>query len=228
MTQPEPPDAEPRAAAGWYPDPEDPAQLRYWDGSSWTEHRAPAHQPAAAPASAVAFVQGAPALYNVYDEAADLNRVLTPYQRDISSQHALTRFPTWAVVVLHFLTLGLFTLIYQGLKFSRLPLVKDNDFKAGKGIGFMFIPLFGYYWIFRFTLSLTDRLNFQLRLRGERPSISRGLALATCIAAVIPYADLVAFLILFPIVAGQWQAATNHIVDISRQPVDPAPPALSA
>ena len=25
----------------WYTDPEDPAQYRYWDGSQWTDHRAP-------------------------------------------------------------------------------------------------------------------------------------------------------------------------------------------
>jgi hypothetical protein len=28
--------------AGWYADPEDPSQQRYWDGSAWTEHRTPA------------------------------------------------------------------------------------------------------------------------------------------------------------------------------------------
>lgn len=27
--------------AGWFVDPEDPRQLRWWDGSAWTEHRAP-------------------------------------------------------------------------------------------------------------------------------------------------------------------------------------------
>jgi len=32
----------PSAAAGWYPDPENPAQGRYWDGLAWTELR---HQP---------------------------------------------------------------------------------------------------------------------------------------------------------------------------------------
>ena len=27
---------------GWHPDPDDPTQQRYWDGTAWTEHRAPA------------------------------------------------------------------------------------------------------------------------------------------------------------------------------------------
>lgn len=27
--------------AGWYDDPEHPAQFRYWDGAQWTEHRSP-------------------------------------------------------------------------------------------------------------------------------------------------------------------------------------------
>ena len=30
------------ASAGWYIDPQDPSQQRYWDGASWSDHRAPA------------------------------------------------------------------------------------------------------------------------------------------------------------------------------------------
>lgn len=37
-----------QTSAGWHPDPHDPSQLRYWDGSQWTDHRAPAQQPTSA------------------------------------------------------------------------------------------------------------------------------------------------------------------------------------
>lgn len=40
--------------AGWYADPHDPNQQRYWDGSIWTEHTAPVAAPPPPP-------QGAPA-----------------------------------------------------------------------------------------------------------------------------------------------------------------------
>ncbi len=44
----------------WYPDPKDPALLRYWDGATWTEHTSPA-QPAqtAEPAQAAQATQTA-------------------------------------------------------------------------------------------------------------------------------------------------------------------------
>ncbi|GAA1143616.1 hypothetical protein GCM10009630_47480 [Kribbella jejuensis] len=36
-------------AAGWYDDPEDPAQQRYWDGTAWTDHRRPQPSPQSPP-----------------------------------------------------------------------------------------------------------------------------------------------------------------------------------
>ena len=189
---------------GWYTDPHDAASLRYWDGSAWTQHTAPAYLPPP-PGAASLWV-------NVYDPAVDLSQVVDAEQRERLLRHSLKRFPTWLVVVLHILTLGLFTVVYQGLKLSRLPLVRHDDFRAGKGIGFNFIPFFDLYWVFRFVLAVTDRLNFQFRLRGQPPPISRELALASCILHVIPYLNIAGWLLLEPMVAAQWQSATNKLV----------------
>ncbi|MFZ4434295.1 MAG: DUF2510 domain-containing protein [Microthrixaceae bacterium] len=40
------------ADAGWFPDPMDPAMVRYFDGTNWTEHTQPNPQVAAAPPTA--------------------------------------------------------------------------------------------------------------------------------------------------------------------------------
>jgi hypothetical protein len=41
----------PPTPAGWYPDPDGSGGQRYWDGSGWTEHRAPAAPEPAEPAA---------------------------------------------------------------------------------------------------------------------------------------------------------------------------------
>ena len=46
--------------ANWYADPQDPARLRYWDGTAWTEHVAPAAPAAPIPAAPIPAMSGAP------------------------------------------------------------------------------------------------------------------------------------------------------------------------
>lgn len=48
--------AEQPGAAGWYPDPEQVDTVRYWDGSTWTEQRAPASASRAIAPSGIAGV----------------------------------------------------------------------------------------------------------------------------------------------------------------------------
>ncbi len=38
------------SASGWYPDPDDTGGLRFWDGNTWSEHRARLSAPSSAPA----------------------------------------------------------------------------------------------------------------------------------------------------------------------------------
>lgn len=54
--------------AGWYPDPQEPSNLRYWDGQAWTESTAPAAPPAApaAPPAPPAPAAGEPGAYPSY------------------------------------------------------------------------------------------------------------------------------------------------------------------
>jgi hypothetical protein len=189
--------------AGWYSNPENAAQLRYWDGSQWTHHTAAAAQLAAS----------GTATANPYD--AHFNVAALPEeQRQEYMRHELKSFPSWAVVVLSIVTFGIFGTIYHGLKHSKLPKVRDDDFGALKGLGFLLIPFFNLYWVFVFWLRLVDRINFQHRLRGGAPPINRDLALWTVILTIasfiIPFAGL-ASSIMALIVAAQIQTAANQL-----------------
>lgn len=200
--------------AGWYPDTQAPGQQRYWDGSQWTGHTAPGAGQVQPGAVAIAVA-------NPYDKYYDLNQ-LSEEQRQAYMQHTLTEFPSWAVVVLSILTLGIFGTIYHGLKHSKLPEIKSDDFGAGKGIGFLLIPFFNLYWVFVFWLRLVDRINFQYRLRGAPPPVSRDLALWTIIlslSSLIVGITGIASSVMALIVAAQIQSATNRLVKGEVQPI---------
>lgn len=111
---------------------------------------------------------------DLYSDAVDLNQVLTPQEREAYKQHLLTPgMAPWLVVVLSAVTVGIFGSVYLQLKQSRLPVVKPDDPRAGKAIGFLFIPFFNLYWYFVVWRRLADRLNFQYRLRGLPAPIDR-------------------------------------------------------
>lgn len=148
---------------------------------------------------------------DIYDRSFDLTS-LSARQRSGFAQHRLAfTLAADGAIILHILTLGLFTLIYFGLMHSKLPMIKHDDFGARRAIGFSFIPGFNLYWAFRFWLRLVDRVSFQLRLRGLRPRISRRFMLATLIVSVIPGVN-VAALVMFPMCIAQIQGDFNRIV----------------
>lgn len=110
-------------AAGWYADPQDAAQLRWWDGSQWSAHTAPAPQPAA-PAPAPAAPQygeyaspSTPASATAYASPGYPAQQYSarPYSMTITQTGVVEGTPTtgwqiWAVVLLPLIsTLLLFT-----------------------------------------------------------------------------------------------------------------------
>ncbi|MBI9113481.1 DUF2510 domain-containing protein [Sanguibacter suaedae] len=75
------------APAGWYPDPQQPQQLRYFDGAAWTVHTQPA--PGAAPAQDASGgqAQGAGAGYGQAGYAAQGGYAKQPHQSASYAAH---------------------------------------------------------------------------------------------------------------------------------------------
>ena len=174
--------------------------------------------PGAVPVSTPPPVGGAVMTADLYNELVDLDRTLTPEQREAYKQHQLTPgLPPWAFVVLSIITFGIFGTIYLQLKQSKLPVVKHDDPSAGKAIGFMFIPFFNLYWYFVVWPRLVDRINFQYRLRGRPSPINRGqvttaqiLSLAGWILiGIVGLAGSIWLLVL----GAQLQSASNQLAE---------------
>ena len=69
----------PSAPAGWYPDPNAMAQLRYWDGAQWTTHTSPVAAPP--PAFVGPVATGMPLPVTVMPPDETLIRRLSEYSR---------------------------------------------------------------------------------------------------------------------------------------------------
>ena len=129
--------------------------------------------------------------------------------------HQLTSFPVAAVVLLHYATCGIFSLIWLNLMHGKLPRVRSDDPSAGKAIGFCFIPFYNLYWIFFTYRRLCLRIDEQRGLYGLPPSSLSGMATTACIFQIIPYVNLIGYAIISPIFIGQMQSSVNQLVNAS-------------
>jgi Domain of unknown function (DUF4234) len=143
-------------------------------------------------------------------------QVAPPAPPNANSGHQLTSFPVALVILLHYMTCGIFTLIWLNLMHGKLPRVRSDDPGAGKAIGFCFIPFFNLYWIFFTYRRLCLRVDEQRELYGLPPSNLRGMATTNCIFQIIPYINaLIGFTIITPIYIGLMQSSVNQLVNKS-------------
>lgn len=59
----------------------------------------------------------------------------------------------------------------------------------GAAVGFIFVPVYGWYWMFVANAGLCDAINRTLVAAGGQPRAPKGLAIACCVIALIPYVN---------------------------------------
>ena len=173
-----------------------------------------------APANTLAEFQQVAAPTAIVPQAAALPAAITvpPVGQLVQAgtaaarMHQLSTFPVAVVILLHYVTFGIFTTIWLNLMHGKMPKIRHDDPSAGKAIGFLFIPFFNLYWVFFTYCRLCDRINEQRQNHGLPPSVPKGLAIAVCIVMLIPYVGILCWLILAPIFAGIMQAKVNELV----------------
>jgi hypothetical protein len=133
-----------------------------------------------------------------------------------ANRHQLTSFSVALVILLHYLSCGIFSLVWLNLMHGKLPRIRPDDPSAGRAIGFCFIPFFNLYWIFFTYRRLCLRVDEQRELYGLPPDNLRGMATTNCIFQVIPYINvLFGYTIITPVFIGLMQASVNELANKS-------------
>ncbi len=161
----------------------------------------------------------APAGMVVARPAVPMYPQLVPLDSPEARMHQLTEFSVGLIVLLHIVTLGIFSLIWFGLMADKMPKTRHDDPSAGKHIGFMFIPFFNFYWVFFAYIRLCDRIAQQRELRGLPGDSLKGLAIACCIVNLIPYVGICGALVMWPIFFGMLQTKVNELVQVTQQQI---------
>ncbi|MFO0626213.1 MAG: hypothetical protein U0325_11410 [Polyangiales bacterium] len=122
--------------------------------------------------------------------------------------HGLTPTAPWKIVALHVLTFGISSLVHFARMSDRLPKLSHDDPTALRAaLGFL-LPYYNLYWLFAYPLRLADRINLQLRLRGQPAAISRGELVA---AGVLTIPFYFVFPIFWLLPAWRAQCAVNAL-----------------
>jgi len=106
---------------------------------------------------------------------------VAPHELAITGQqHSLHVFPVASLVLLHYVTAGLFSIIYLNLLHDRMPRLRRDDPSATVAVGLCFVPVFNIYWFFFSYHRLCTRINEQRRFAGLPETAPRWLSIPVC------------------------------------------------
>ncbi len=106
---------------------------------------------------------------------------IAPDELAVTGQrHTFIPFPVASVVLLHFVSCGLFTLIYLNQLHERMPRLRQNDPSATVALGLCFVPFVNLIWFLFSFHRLCIRIDEQRRFNGLEQNAPTWLALPLC------------------------------------------------
>ncbi len=94
----------------------------------------------------------------------------------VGRRHTLTAFTVPGLVLLHFVTLGLFPAVHLGLMHDRLPRIRRSDPSGFVAVALSFIPGLNLFWFLFCFRRLCTRINEQRRFAGLEETAPQSLA----------------------------------------------------
>jgi hypothetical protein len=96
--------------------------------------------------------------------------------------------PLYVLLLLHYLTVGIFTFFWTTGTHGALPRLRSDDPSAGKAIGLCLVPLYNLYWFFVVYPRLAARVNAVSVRYGMPVAVPLPLPYLMCICLLIPAA----------------------------------------
>jgi hypothetical protein len=128
--------------AGWYADPNNAMQLRWWDGLQWTEHYAPNPRPPVAPPVPQA-PQPTPAAQPAqpYVNTTTYAQATAPERQRLAADTPIYNAWIWLIVVLPFLSI-LILPFWNPLSGLSIVQTQDGQYRALAQPGFFVSPFY--------------------------------------------------------------------------------------
>lgn len=157
---------------------------------------------------------------------------IAPGELAVTGQnHTLHPLPVASVMLLHYVSAGLFTVIYLNLMHERIPRLRKTDPSATVAVGLCFVPFVNLVWLFFSMHRLCMRINEQRRFHGLPPTAPQWLSIPAC--GLLACGSLTAFvtttmglvllgtlgLIVMPVFAALVQHAVNELCEQQQEPI---------